>query len=691
MAWRECLWLARFVVVLIGVLSGLAISAEPSAAEDIVEDSIRTPIQRRYLKVVPTGNEYFVSTEGKDSNPGTCEEPFRTIQHFANMAGPGDTCFVREGTYRETVRPKRSGIRRNPIVYVAYPGERVTLSGTEVLQGDWKLYKDSIYQLQVEKDFEQLFVDGEMMVEARWPNRPFEKLWERSTWATSDKGSKYGKMVDAELAKTGIDWTGATATLNVAHQFFTWTRQVTHHTAGSDTFEYPKDMDARLSGTAHIDGHWQNDYYYLSGKLEALDSPSEWFYEKSSQTLYLWCPDGENPAEKSVEIKVRDHVFEVQDLDEIHLIGFHFFGATFHFENTVHSLVDGCHLLYPTYSRDLTDLAYEPQPAPRTSLSGSHNTIRNCSLAYTPLSGLVMTGAYNTLHNNLIHDVCWNGSLRYPAVSVTGGERPGDRWNPSFIKGNTVYNAGSAGIGFRHQATQIEYNYVHHVGLMSHDVAAIYTGGDGIAGSVVSYNWVHNCHPEIENGKNIGLGIRADDQSRNISVHHNVVWDVGLDAIILKGEYHKLYNNTVFHTKPIFRFGNSIRLDTEPEPYKAWRVDAPLYSEQNAHTLVFNNLVGLIRAEYKKETPFVHASNAFHNHLNYEPSFKDRDGFDFRPQEGAKTIDAGRALPGITDHYLGSAPDVGAYEAGAPNWRPGYQARPALYYRMNKVRVDEAD
>lgn len=98
-----------------------------------------------------------------------------------------------------------------------------------------------------------------------------------------------------------------------------------------------------------------------------------------------------------------------------------------------------------------------------------------------------------------------------------------NEWNPSIVKGNTLYNASSVGIGFRGKTYTIQYNYVHHVGLMSHDVADIYTSGSSIAGSIVCYNWIHNCHPEIENGKNIGLGIRADDQCRKMSVHQNVV------------------------------------------------------------------------------------------------------------------------------------------------------------------------
>jgi hypothetical protein len=660
---------------------GRDISANLEA--DVVEYSIRTPIARRNLKLDISGQEYYVSVKGSDQNPGYREKPFRNIQRFADIAQPGDVCYVREGTYRETVRPKNGGRNGDPIRYVAYSGEKVTISGTEALVGEWSLFKDSIYKMKVDTVVEQLFVDGEMMIEARWPNMRFDQLWQRSCWASAAYGSDYEKMLDPELAKTGIDWTGAIATLNVAHQFHTWTRKVTKHSKGSDTFEYVGNM-GKLNNMPGKPDAWKNDYYYLSGKREALDIPTEWFYDRDSGLLYLWTQDGKSPVSHSIEVKVRDRAFEVNGVNEIHLIGFQLFACTFQFENTVHSLVDDCHLLFPAYARELSDSRDGGSNA--TSMTGSHNMIRNCSIGYTPLAGLSMTGSYNTLVNNLIHDVCWNGSLRYPAISMKSGDNPpSNEWTPTIVKGNTVYNAGSAGIGFRGQTYMIEYNYVHHAGLMSHDVSAIYTSGPSSAGSTVCYNWVHNCHPEMEKGRNIGLGIRADDQCRNMSVHHNVIWDVGLDSIIIKGEYHKVYNNTTFHSEPKFKYGNAIRMDTEPEPYKAWRMDAPLFSEQNAHSLVFNNLTGFIRAKYRRSTPLVHRSNVIHNESNFAPDLRDPKNFDFRPQADSSLVDAGIAMPGLTDHYEGQAPDIGAYEYGGINWRPGYHPKPALFYQHNKI------
>jgi len=647
-----------------------------------VEYSIRTPIPRRILNLDFSGTEYYVSVQGNDQNPGTKKEPFRHIQKCADIAQPGDICFVREGIYRETVIPKNGGGRVDPILYVAYPGEKVTISGTEPITGEWSVYKGSIYQTKVNLDCNQLFVDGKMMIEARWPNMRFEELWERSLWAKSGIKSVYGKMVDPELAKTDIDWTGAIATLNVCHQYLTWTRKVNKHSKGSDTFEYNRDLGG-LEDLMSVPAAWQDDYYYLSGKLEALDIPTEWFYDTQTHILYLWTPDGKSPAAHTIEVKVRDKAFEVNNLDKIHLIGFNFFAATFQFENTVKSVVDDCHLLFPTYARELNDPSARSNSTRITNMSGSFNIIRNTTVGYTPLSGLVMTGPYNTLENNLVHDVCWNGSLSYPAIRMSGGDKPGNEWAPTIIKGNTVYNAGSAGISFDDQAYIVEYNYIHHIGMMSDDVSAIYTGGFSIAGTTVRYNWVHDLHPVIGKKINIGHGIRADDQARNISVHHNVIWDVGCDGIHIKGEYNKVYNNTIFNSKPEFRYANSILMDTEPEPEKPFAMTIPLLNEQNAQSLVFNNVVGIIRAEYRTDIPFINRSNVFHNLLDYTPELRDPENFDFRPQDGSKLIDGGIAMPGLTDTFEGEAFDIGAYEHGGINWRPGYQAQTTRFYRKD--------
>ena len=50
------------------------------------------------------------------------------------------------------------------------------------------------------------------------------------------------------------------------------------------------------------------------------------------------------------------------------------------------------------------------------------------------------------------------------------------------------------------------------------------------------------------------------------------------------------------------------------------------------------------------------------------------EDFDFSLVAGSAAIDAGVALPGITDGFTGSAPDLGAIEFGKP--APKYGPRP---------------
>ena len=52
------------------------------------------------------------------------------------------------------------------------------------------------------------------------------------------------------------------------------------------------------------------------------------------------------------------------------------------------------------------------------------------------------------------------------------------------------------------------------------------------------------------------------------------------------------------------------------------------------------------------------------------PLFVDAANGDFRLQSGSAAIDAGRPISGITDGFVGPAPDIGAYELGR-TWTAG--------------------
>ena len=71
-----------------------------------------------------------------DTNPGTEEQPFRTVQRAADTAKPGDTIYVMAGRYDERIKVKTSGIEGKPVAFVAKPRRSATVGGFD-LEGSY--------------------------------------------------------------------------------------------------------------------------------------------------------------------------------------------------------------------------------------------------------------------------------------------------------------------------------------------------------------------------------------------------------------------------------------------------------------------------------------------------------------------------------------------------------------------------
>src|SRR5690242_9276832 len=74
--------------------------------------------------VAHAGTTYYVSTTGSDSGAGTITSPWRTLARSMTRLSPGDTLFVRGGTYAERIQsPKlKAGTSGLRIKVAAYPG-----------------------------------------------------------------------------------------------------------------------------------------------------------------------------------------------------------------------------------------------------------------------------------------------------------------------------------------------------------------------------------------------------------------------------------------------------------------------------------------------------------------------------------------------------------------------------------------
>jgi alpha-N-arabinofuranosidase len=97
--------------------------------------------------------EFHVALSGRDANPGTEAAPFRTIQHAAGLAQPGDVITVHAGVYRERISPPRGGESDGKrIVYQAALGEKVEIKGSEVVT-NWVKVQDEVWKATLPNSF----------------------------------------------------------------------------------------------------------------------------------------------------------------------------------------------------------------------------------------------------------------------------------------------------------------------------------------------------------------------------------------------------------------------------------------------------------------------------------------------------------------------------------------------------------
>ncbi len=77
--------------------------------------------------------QIHVSPSGSDTNPGTAALPFKTVQKGVSAAKAGDTVYVHEGVYGESVTISNSGTETGGYITIQnFPGEHAVLDGTSL-------------------------------------------------------------------------------------------------------------------------------------------------------------------------------------------------------------------------------------------------------------------------------------------------------------------------------------------------------------------------------------------------------------------------------------------------------------------------------------------------------------------------------------------------------------------------------
>ncbi|GAB1821494.1 RICIN domain-containing protein [Herbidospora sp. RD11066] len=261
---------------------------------------------------------YYVAPDGNDSNAGTISAPFKTVERARNAVRTingnmtGDIyVYLRGGTYPVTstidFTTADSGTNGFRVIYSAYQNETPNLTGGVQVTG-WTQHSGNIWKAPLNRNnkLRALYVNDKRAfmatktVSSQGCTGTYTITAGQASWAWESgsqcAGSRYSlsdfpavanNQDDIEI-ETGTTWT--TAIVGV--------RTVTSD--GSSriaTFQQPGAAIAQgaFNGNAQVGGT-----HKLMNAYEFLDTAGEFFFDKSTKTLYYYKASSENMSTAAV-------------------------------------------------------------------------------------------------------------------------------------------------------------------------------------------------------------------------------------------------------------------------------------------------------------------------------------------------------------------------------------------------------
>ena len=310
------------------------------------------------------GSAYYVSPSGLDTNSGSAAAPFLTITkardvvRTVNSQMTGDIHVVlRGGTYRVpsaiTFGPDDSGMNGHRIWYESYPGETPIVSGA-VAVTDWSPASGGVYKATLARSskLRNLYVNdrrAEMtskVVASMGGYGTYSVTAGQATWAwvsgSNPDGAKYRASDMPSIASNKDDLeivNGTTWNENIV-----CVRDVVTTTDNNRAllFQQPYGAIAQLPGWSA--GFSVTGTHTIYNAFEFLTSPGQFFFDKTTGTLYYYPRSGENMATADVAAPVAETLIEIAGTSTSKRVkNLSFKGITF--ENTDYNLytVAGSH------------------------------------------------------------------------------------------------------------------------------------------------------------------------------------------------------------------------------------------------------------------------------------------------------------------------------------------------------------
>jgi hypothetical protein len=523
------------------------------------------------LYVAPNGNDAWsgrfatpnaAQTDGPVATLERARDELRKLKQSGGL--PTGPCAVElsGGRYELKVpfelTAEDSGTESGAIVYRAKQGEEVRLVGGKLLS-NWQPVTDpatlerldpsargKVLQADLKalgltdlgevtsagKLLEFFFRDQPMPI-ARWPNEGFVKIVDVLGQTPIDvrgtKGTKEGIFTYADDRPTR--WKQENDLWLHGYWFWDWSDQ-RQKVASIDT----EKRVITLAPPVHAYGYREGQWFYAFNALAELDTPGEWYLDRSAGILYFWPPA--SLKQGAAVVSVLPTLVTLKDTAHITLRGLIFEAARDNgivISGGTHNEVVGCTL------RNLGAWAVRVG-------GGTANGVIGCDIYATGDGGITLDGgdrktltpAGNFADNNHIHHYSrWNRICR-PGIALGG---VGNR-----ATHNLIDNAPHQAISFGGNDHLIEFNEIHSVCYESNDAGAIYSGRDWtMRGTVIRYNYLHHINGFEGRGC---VGVYLDDMFCGTEIVGNLFYKVTRAAFVGGGRDCTIANNIFVDCPP---------------------------------------------------------------------------------------------------------------------------------------------
>ena len=365
--------------------------------------------------------DIYVAPQGNDSNPGTKGAPLATVTKARDVirglkeSGRTDaqiTVHLRQGTYflKDTLAfgPKDSGSKERPVVYRAYPGEQPTLSGGVRIRG-WKEWENGIYVASVgDRDFRQLYVNGQKAVRARFPDAgDYLRLVD---W-TKDKRIK---MRREDVPQSGVP----TGSEMVVKKHWNQSRYRVASFSSDDGFAWitPAEPMRTLDWRQPCPQRSSDQVCHFENAIGFLDAAGEWHWDRNSRKLYYKPREGETMTTAEVIIPVLEQLLRIEGAKHIRFVGLQFEHTTWLGANYGYlGLQSNIH----TPTGPGTDRKRLTIPPGIVLVAAGH--VRFEGNIFRNMGGSAIGLEYGTFHNhfvgNVVRDIAGNGFTVYSDIS----------------------------------------------------------------------------------------------------------------------------------------------------------------------------------------------------------------------------------------------------------------------------------